>query len=202
MSRHKNPDAWLADAPEFSRPICAALREWIVAWEPDLAQAIKWNILMFCGRKMVCGLGAFKQHANLMIFRGAELPDPAGLFAPREDDALMRKLRLDATHPLESVDRKALRAILRAAVLLDAEPALPEPPRTSRPRTPPPDFLALELQKNPRASAYFAALPPSAQREYIRWLTDAKRPETRERRLAETLAALAAGRRWENRKVG
>ena len=113
----------------------------------------------------------------------------------------MRKLRFDAAHPLAAVDRAALRKILRAAVQLDAEqPAFPAPPRTSRPPPALPEFFANVLQKHRAASACFAKLPPSCQREYVRWLEDAKRPETRARRLDEALAALAAGRRWEDRK--
>ena len=37
--------------------------------------------------------------------------------------------------------------------------------------------------------------------EYLVWLTMAKLPETRARRLAETLAALTVGRKWAQRKL-
>ena len=49
------------------------------------------------------------------------------------------------------------------------------------------------------ARATYAALPPSAQREYVDWLTSAKRPATRARRLAQAVAWLAAGKRrnWQ-----
>ena len=45
----------------------------------------------------------------------------------------------------------------------------------------------------------FEALSPSQRRDYIEWITEAKREETRERRVATALAWLAEGksRNWK-----
>jgi uncharacterized protein YdeI (YjbR/CyaY-like superfamily) len=64
-----------------------------------------------------------------------------------------------------------------------------------------PGYFARALQKNKAAAKGFHSLAPSCQREYIVWLTFAKLPETRARRLKETLAALTNGRKWAHRKV-
>ena len=64
-----------------------------------------------------------------------------------------------------------------------------------------PDFFTKALKENRAAAAGFAALAPTYQREYIVWLTTAKLPETRARRLAETLAAVAAGLKWPQRRL-
>ena len=58
----------------------------------------------------------------------------------------------------------------------------------SAPRTeiPVPHDLQIELHDDPEAAAAFAALPPSHRREYIDWILEAKRPETRMRRVEET----------------
>ena len=61
---------------------------------------------------------------------------------------------------------------------------------------------ALATKKNRASAEGFRKLSPSCQREYLVWLSTAKRPETRDRRLKETLAALASGRRWAQRKLG
>ena len=39
----------------------------------------------------------------------------------------------------------------------------------------------------------FAALAPSHRKEYVRWITEAKRPETRASRVAEALGRIAEG---------
>jgi hypothetical protein len=54
----------------------------------------------------------------------------------------------------------------------------------------PPD-LSRALGRNPAAAAAFAALAPSHKREYVGFVTEAKKPETRARRIEQTVAALA-----------
>lgn len=50
------------------------------------------------------------------------------------------------------------------------------------------------LKSNAKARATFEAFPPSHHREYIEWITETKRDETRQRRLAQTLEWLAQGK--------
>ena len=58
-----------------------------------------------------------------------------------------------------------------------------------------PTDLAAQLATNPKAAAYFAKLAYTQQREYVRWLEGAKKPETRTRRLGEIVEMLAQGRK-------
>lgn len=57
-----------------------------------------------------------------------------------------------------------------------------------------PDDLAAALDADPAARAGFDALAPSHRKEYARWVGEAKRPETRERRIAETVDGARAGK--------
>ncbi|MGP8259842.1 MAG: YdeI/OmpD-associated family protein [Acidobacteriaceae bacterium] len=67
----------------------------------------------------------------------------------------------------------------------------------SKPPKPPvealPEFTAA-LKKNRAANAAYAALSPSCQREYVEWIADAKRRETRERRIAQAVEWIAEGK--------
>lgn len=56
----------------------------------------------------------------------------------------------------------------------------------------PPEFESA-LEQDSRARATFEALAPSHRRQYILWITMAKRSETRQRRLQEALHLLEAG---------
>lgn len=193
----KNPDRWIERCPDFSRPICAQLREWIIRWEPDLTESIKWNMLCFSGRKLVCGISGCKKHVGMAFFRGTELYDPAGLFEGGENNTAIRSIRL--TSP-DGIKREPLRRLLHAAVVRDLDPDLPPVQSRKRDPWPVPDFFAAALKDDARAAAGFAGFAPTYQREYLVWLTTAKRAETRQRRLAETLAALREGRKWIHRK--
>jgi hypothetical protein len=58
-----------------------------------------------------------------------------------------------------------------------------------------PDDLAAALADAPAAAAYFHKLAYSHQREYVRWLEGAKKPETRTRRVQETVLLLTQKRK-------
>ena len=62
----------------------------------------------------------------------------------------------------------------------------------------PPEFAAA-LKKNKAANAAYAAFSPSCKREYIEWIADAKRPETRDRRIAQAMEWIGEGkqRNWK-----
>jgi uncharacterized protein YdeI (YjbR/CyaY-like superfamily) len=58
-----------------------------------------------------------------------------------------------------------------------------------------PAYIAKALKTNPAAWKFFRALAPGYRREFVVWIHIAKRLETRERRLAESIALLAAGKK-------
>ncbi len=58
-----------------------------------------------------------------------------------------------------------------------------------------PDDLSERLAAVPAAQVTFDSLAPGQRKEWVRWVTEAKRAETRADRLAKTVEALAAGRR-------
>jgi uncharacterized protein YdeI (YjbR/CyaY-like superfamily) len=68
--------------------------------------------------------------------------------------------------------------------LLENEPA-PRPKEL-----PVPDFLAAALAEHPKALENFNHLAPSYRRNYIGWISDAKREETRQKRIAEAIERL------------
>ena len=58
----------------------------------------------------------------------------------------------------------------------------------------PPD-LATALAENPPAADYFAAFPRSVKRGILEWINNAKRPETRAKRVSETATLAATNKR-------
>jgi len=64
-------------------------------------------------------------------------------------------------------------------------------------RTPP--VFSKALARNTKAKATYDGFSPSHKREYVEWITEAKRDETRAKRLATTLEWLVEGkhRNWK-----
>ena len=58
-----------------------------------------------------------------------------------------------------------------------------------------PAYIARALKANPGAWKFFRELSPTCRRDFVVWIHIAKRPETRERRIRESLDLLASGKR-------
>jgi hypothetical protein len=56
-----------------------------------------------------------------------------------------------------------------------------------------PEDVSALVEENPDAAATWESLSPSSRKEYATWIEEAKRPETRQRRVEETMARLARG---------
>ncbi len=58
-----------------------------------------------------------------------------------------------------------------------------------------PDDLAAALADEPAATSFLEGLAPSHRKEFVRWIEDAKKHETRATRVEKTVAALREGRK-------
>ena len=56
-----------------------------------------------------------------------------------------------------------------------------------------PAGLQEALARHPKAAAFFESLAPSYRKQYIGWIAVARRPETREKRIAESISLLEKG---------
>lgn len=72
-------------------------------------------------------------------------------------------------------------------------PNVAPPARRVQAEDPVPQFIIDALKKNPAARKVFESLAPSYRRNYVRYIVEAKREETRMRRLERAVELLAAG---------
>lgn len=197
-SRDPRVDAYIAKSAEFARPILERLRETVHQACPQAEEAIKWGMPSFVyAGGILCGMAAFKRHASFGFWNHARV---MGEEVERDGMGSYGKMaRLSDLPP-----KRQLLADIKKAMRLNEQGAkAPGPRKTTAPKPPPktpPDLAAaLALKKNAKARAAFEAFAPSHKREYIEWLTEAKREETRAKRLAQALEWLAEGkqRHWK-----
>ncbi len=91
--------------------------------------------------------------------------------------------------PLSAENRAAARVAAGDEVEVDIE--VDDSPRTV---VVPPD-LAAGLAADPAAGAFFDGLAYTQGKEWVRWIEEAKRPDTRRTRVQRTVEALREGRR-------
>ncbi len=88
---------------------------------------------------------------------------------------------------------------LKAAGLLTAAGLAAAPTNnTYAPRQAIPDlpaYIAKSLKANPKAWSFFEELAPTYRRRFVGWIHTAKRPETRQKRIRESITLLAAGKK-------
>ncbi len=117
-------------------------------------------------------------------------------FTPRTNTSKWSKVNLARMRRLIAEGRMTDVGLAKVAnpSLLAPETPGPAPARGKPAELPVPDFIRDGLAAEPAAQAAFAALPPSRRRLFLGWILDAKRDETRRKRLREAIGLLQAGK--------
>lgn len=102
------------------------------------------------------------------------------------------------TSKWSDINRQRWAELNAAGLLTSAGVAAAPTNNTYAPKPTIPDlpvYIARALKTNPKAWEFFRGLAPTYRRNFVVWIHMAKRPETRERRIRESIALLAAGKK-------
>jgi len=186
-------DAYIVDAPAFAKPILLELRQRVHAVCPAVVETVKWRRPSFDYKGLLAGMAAFKAHLTFAFWKDALLRQESACAATVERAGCMRTV---ADLPPKAAFAKALQ---RAMQLNDAgvQPSRP-PARPKEPIAVPADF-ARALAASKKAKTVFAAFAPSCKREYLEWIVEAKKADTRARRIEQAVEWIADGkkRHWK-----
>jgi uncharacterized protein YdeI (YjbR/CyaY-like superfamily) len=194
LNRDPRIDAYIAKAQPFARQILEHVRERAHATVPEAQETLKWGAPSFVlDGKILLIMAGFKAHAALNFWRGQELRG-----GEADADAMGQFGKLTSVEDLPS-NGELDRLIREAAELAKTAPA----PRKVKhaPKPEPqlhPDFAAA-LDSAPKAKSVLDAFPPSARRDYLEWIADAKQDATRAKRIATAIEWLSEGkkRHWK-----
>ncbi len=200
-------DDYIEKAAPFAQPILTRFRKLVHKGCPDVVETIKWGMPSFEYKGPFCSMAAFKQHCAFGFWKAAlladaqpgEASDTTGMNwgAPGRDPI---PAKVTSNDDLPS-DAAILRLIKKAAKLNDDGIQVPVEKAKRKPLPVPADFAAA-LKKTKGATANFEKFPPSHKREYIQWITEAKRDETRLKHIATAVEWTAEGksRNWKYQK--
>ncbi len=185
-------DAYIAKSADFAKPILTHFRKLVHKACPAVEETIKWQMPQFVHHGNMCHMAAFKQHCAIgfwkraLIFGGGPRTDAMGSFG-----------RITSLADLP--DDQTMLGYLKEAVRLNEEGVAVKRDRTPRKKLAVPPYFKAALKQNARALAAFEDFSPSHQREYIEWITEAKREETRDQRIKTALDWISNGkpRNWK-----
>jgi uncharacterized protein YdeI (YjbR/CyaY-like superfamily) len=184
-------DAYIAKAKPFAQPILKQLRATIHAASPKIVETIKWGSPSYEYEGILCGFAAFKEHCifgfwkHTLVVPNADKSDGSG--------GSIGRIRTVKELPSKAV----LTAWIKKAMKLN-EAGVKAPHMTDRKKRKPlamPTDLKSAISRDAKAKSCWDAFSPSAQRDYIEWITEAKAAATREKRLLTAVEWIGEGKR-------
>jgi len=194
MSRDPRIDAYLAKVQPFARPILEHVRARVHAVIPDVEETLKWSMPAYTRKGAILLItAAFKAHVALNFWRGQEMRGGAA-----KDDAMGQFGRIASLAGLPGNDE--LDALIAEAARLATAPKAPRKAKAApKPAAEVHPAFAAALGANPAAKATLYGFSPSARRDYLDWIAEAKRDSTRDERIKTAIIWLAEGkkRHWK-----
>jgi len=192
-------DAYIEKSAEFAQPILYHLRGLFHKACPEAVEEIKWSMPFFVYKgQLMANMAAFKAHCSLGLI-GPAMREVLKKDGFEGADGMGSLGKITSLKDLPS-DRKLLSYITQAAALIEGgAKVMSRPQKAPKARPEVPAELVAGLKKNKAAAKVFAAFSPSCQREYTEWIAEAKRQETKEKRVAQAVEWIAEGkqRNWK-----
>lgn len=193
-------DAYIEKSAAFAQPILHHLRELIHKHCPDVEETMKWSFPHFVYKsRNAFSMASFKQHCAFGFSLSTIMTDTHGLLETENKEAMGSLGRLTMLKDLPS-DKILAQYFKQTIKLIDEGVKLPR--QIKSPEAPPlevPDYFMAALRKNKKALAVFESFAPSHRKEYLEWITEAKKEETRDKRMAQAIEWMAEGkpRHWK-----
>lgn len=189
MKPPKTVDEFIAANGEWKQSLML-LRELLQA--SGLTETVKWGAPVYVlGKKHIAGIGAFKAYAGIWFFQGVFLKDEAGKLVNAQEGKTkaLRQWRFSSLAEIEE-NRELIAAYIQEAILNQQQGKEMKPEK--KPLIIPPELAAV-LKEDAELKAAFDELGLTKKRDYAEYIGEAKRAETKEKRLEKILPMIRAG---------
>jgi hypothetical protein len=110
-------DARIEELDDWRGEMLSRLRKLVRQADPGIVEEWKWNVPVWSHDGIVCTGESYKKAVKLTFARGAAVEDPTGLFNSSLEGNTRRAIDF---HEDEKIDEKAFKALVRAAVKVNA----------------------------------------------------------------------------------
>jgi hypothetical protein len=111
-------DARIEELGDWRGRMLSRIRTLIRLADPDVVEEWKWRVPVWSHDGMICTGEAYKSVVKMTFAKGASLEDPSGLFNSSLEGNTRRAIDF---HEGDTIDEKALKALVRSAVKLNAQ---------------------------------------------------------------------------------
>ncbi len=197
-NKDKRIDVYIANSPDFARPILIHLRDLVHAACPNVEETIRWGFPHFDHKGIMCSVASFKNHCAFGFWKASLMKD-AEVLKYNNQKAMGHAGKIQSLPDLLS-DKIIILQIKEAMKLNEDGIKLPE--RKNEDKKPvliTPDILKKELVRNRKASNTYKNLSFTHKNEYIEWIEEAKNEATKQKRILTTIEWLMEGktRNWK-----
>ncbi len=188
MRRARSVDDYITDASAWQGEL-ERLREILLSTELD--EELKWGgpCYTYDGKNVV-GMAGFKSYFGLWFFQGALLKDDKKILMNAQEGRTkaLRQWRMQTTKEIKPA---IIKSYVKEAIKLAKEGKQIAPARNKLVVVPP--ELKKALRSNKTAGNNFKNLQLGLQREYADYVAEAKREDTKLRRIEKILPMINAG---------
>jgi len=111
-------DQRIEELGDWRGKLLARLRALIKQADPEVVEEWKWDVPVWSHDGLICTGEAYKNVVKMTFAKGASLEDPSGLFNSSLQGNTRRAIDFREG---EKIDEKALKALIRSAIKLNAE---------------------------------------------------------------------------------
>jgi uncharacterized protein YdeI (YjbR/CyaY-like superfamily) len=188
MKRYHTVDEYILGHPRQQAEL-ELLRSIMV--DSEMEETVKWGIPGYkVGGKNVIGLAAFKSYVGIWFHQGVFLKDEAGVLHNAQDGKT-KGLRQWRFSSIEEIDIKLISSYVNEAIQNQKDGKEIKFTKTTQVLIP--EILQDELSGNNELSVAYNNFTLSKQREFADYISEAKREETKVKRLDKIIPMILDG---------
>jgi uncharacterized protein YdeI (YjbR/CyaY-like superfamily) len=165
-------------------------------------ESIKWGFPHFTYKNdMMCHMASFKKHCVFGFWKAPLMKDAWLVENAKTETAMGHYGKITSLKELPA-DSVIMRQVKEAMKLNDEGKKVPKEKFVITDAIEAPEYFLKAIKKNKTALAVWEKFSNSCKKEYVEWITEAKREETRNNRVAQAVTWMAEGkdRNWKYKK--
>ncbi|GAB4450721.1 MAG: hypothetical protein OHK0036_09900 [Bacteroidia bacterium] len=177
-------NTYIEELPAWSKEICNKLRRIILSTSSEVQEDWKWNHPNYSCNGMLCGIWAFKEHVTLVFFQGALIDDKYNILSSHPENLHNRHIKFS---DISQVNEVVIKEYLIQSIENNKKGLKINQTKIKSIEIP---YYIKDALVNAGLWDSFNNMSFSHKKEYILWIKEAKKEDTRNRRIEKMILKL------------